>query len=125
MKRLCYSSKDCGFVWKNWIPKVVTDFGPSVTQKKKYVTDKVRINNQEVTTGSSRTALYTMPDGIDTGVRYAALYEQKGLDPTEIEANKQLLANAKESVEEMISSEVQKELETVTASQSDSNANEG
>ncbi|CAJ0600763.1 unnamed protein product [Cylicocyclus nassatus] len=65
-----------------------------------------------------------MPDGIDNGVRYAALYEQKGLDPTEIEANKQLLANAKESVEEMISNEVQKELETVQVSKSDSNANE-
>lgn len=108
MKRLVYDKKTCTFVFKDWKPTIVSDFGDSCVKKNKYVSDKVRINNNEVSTGSTRTALYTMPGGVDSGVRYSALYESSGLDITEIEANKNLLQNAKSKVEDMIKDEVDK-----------------
>lgn len=104
--------------WSDFIPKYISDFGLSCVQKKKYIKDKVRINNQEVTTGSNRTALYTMPGGIDTGVRYASLYEHSGLDITEIKAAEQTLKNARSTVEKKIKEEIQnnlKELEEKAA----------
>ena len=102
MKRLVYDPKKCEIVWKNWIPEITLNYGDSCVKKSKYVEDKVRINNNEVSTGTSRTALYTMPGGVDNGVRYSPLYESSGLDITEIEANKRLIENAKAEVEGMI-----------------------
>lgn len=114
MKRLIYDKKTCSFVFKDWKPFITKDFGDSCVKKNKYVEDKVRINNNEVSTGSTRTALYTMPGGVDNGVRYSALYETSGLDITEINANKQILENAKSKVEDMIKEEVDK-ISTETA----------
>lgn len=114
MKRLVYDPKKCSFVWKNWIPEKVFDFGDSCVKKNKYVSDKVRINNNEVSTGSTRTALYTMPGGIDTGVRYAPLYESSGLDITEIKAVENSLKQAESKASEMIKEEFDK-ISTETA----------
>lgn len=114
MRRLIFNPKICGFEWKDWIPNQNSEFGLSCVQKNKYVSDKVRINNKEVQSGSNRTALYTMPGGIDNGVRYSALYSDSGLDITEIEANKRIIANAKDRVEDMIKEEVDK-ISTETA----------
>lgn len=108
MRRLIYDKKSCSFIWKDWKPVYISDFGESCVKKNKYVEDKVRINNNEVSTGTSRTALYTMPGGVDNGVRYAPLYESSGLDITEIEANKKALQNAKEKASDMIKEEFDK-----------------
>lgn len=121
MKRLMYNSKKACFEWSDFIPQFTKDYGISCVKKNKYVEDKVRINNNEVSTGTSRTALYTMPGGVDNGIRYSPLYDSSGLDVTEIEANKRILQNAKDSVSEMIKNEVDnqiKEVEAVTASKS-------
>lgn len=91
MKRYLYNASKGCCEYSDFIPKYNSDFGSSCVQKKKYISDKVRINNQEVTTGNNRTALYTMPGGVDNGVRYAALYEHSGLDITEIKAAEQTL----------------------------------
>lgn len=114
MKRLIFDSKSCTFKYGNWIPQITKEFGDSCVRKSKYVSDTVRINNNEVSTGTSRTALYTMPGGIDNGVRYAPLYESSGLDITEIEANKRVLSNAKDKVEDMVKEELEK-ISTETA----------
>lgn len=114
MKRLIYDKKTCSFIFNDWKPFIIKDFGDSCVQKNKYVSDKVRINNNEVYTGTSRTALYTMPGGVDNGVRYSPLYESSGLDITEIEANKTILQNAKTDVQNMIKDEVDK-ISTETA----------
>lgn len=108
MKRYCFDITKNEFVYKDWLPEYTNNFGPSCVKKNKYVSDKVRINNQEVATGSNRTALYTMPGGVDNGVRYAALYEHSGLDITEIEANKKVLEAAKSKVEDMVNDELEK-----------------
>lgn len=108
MKRLTFNAKKCVFEWTDWIPVITSDFGPSCVKKGKYVEDTVRINNNEVSTGTSRTALYTMPGGIDNGIRYAPLYETSGLDITEIEANKRILQNAKDKASDMIKEEFEK-----------------
>lgn len=117
MKRLMYNSKKACFEWSDFVPQITYDFGKSCVKKNKYVKDKIRINNNEVSTGTNRTALYTMPGGVDNGIRYSPLYDSSGLDITEIEANKRILQNAKDSVSEMIKNEV----EAVTASKSSSN----
>lgn len=114
MKRLVYDRKKCCFVWNEWKPFITKDYGPSCVKKSKYVEDKVRINNNEVSTGSTRTALYTMPGGVDNGIRYSALYESSGLDITEIEANKRVLEAAKKDVEVKIKEEFEK-ISTETA----------
>lgn len=114
MKRLIFDSKTCEFVWSDWKPFITDSYGDSCVKKSKYVEDKVRINNNEVSTGTTRTALYTMPGGIDTGVRYSALYESSGLDITEIEANKRIIQNAKSEAEKMIKEEFDK-ISTETA----------
>lgn len=130
MKRLVYDKKSCSLVFKDWKPFITKEFGDSCVKKNKYVSDKVRINNNEVSTGTSRTALYTMPGGVDNGVRYSALYETSGLDITEINANKQILQNAKTKAEDMIREEVDK-ISTETAnkiamnSKSDSSSSSG
>lgn len=124
MKRFVFDPKTHTLVRKDWKPTIVTVFGDSCVKKNKYVSDKVRINNNEVSTGTSRTALYTMPGGIDNGVRYAPLYDSSGLDITEIEANRNLLKNAQAHVEEKIKEEFDK-ISTETAdkiSQSSSNS---
>lgn len=108
MKRLIFDSKSCTFKYADWIPNITKEYGDSCVRKSKYVSDTVRINNNEVSTGTSRTALYTMPGGVDNGVRYAPLYGSSGLDITEIEANKRVLANAKEKVEDMVKEELDK-----------------
>lgn len=108
MKRLIYDSKKMAFVFSNWIPSITDSFGDSCVRKQKYVSDKVRINNNEVSTGSNRTALYTMPGGVDVGVRYSPLYDSSGLDITEIEANKALISSAKTKVEDMVKEEYDK-----------------
>lgn len=114
MKRFVYDSKAHILVRKDWKPEIVSQFGDSCVKKNKYVSDKVRINNNEVSTGTTRTALYTMPGGVDNGVRYAPLYESSGLDITEIEANKAVLKNARAHVEEKIKEEFDK-ISTETA----------
>lgn len=114
MKRLIFDSKSCTFKYGDWIPQITKEYGDSCVRKSKYVSDTVRINNNEVSTGTSRTALYTMPGGVDNGVRYAPLYESSGLDITEIEANKRVLANAKDKVEDMVKEELDK-ISTETA----------
>ena len=113
MKRYLFNIKTQTYELKDWIPNIKSDFGPSCVKKQKYVNDKVRINNQEVSTGTNRTALYTMPGGVDNGVRYAALYDHSGLDITEIEANKRILQSAKTDVENMLKNEVEKTMEKV------------
>ena len=114
MKRLIFDSKTCSLKFGDWKPEYVSDFGSSCVRKSKYVSDTVRINNNEVNTGTSRTALYTMPGGVDNGVRYSPLYESSGLDITEIEANKRILSNAKDKVEDMVKEEFEK-ISTQTA----------
>ena len=114
MKRLIFDSKKCELVWTDWRPSIIDSYGDSCVKKSKYVEDKVRINNNEVSTGTTRTALYTMPGGIDNGVRYSPLYESSGLDITEIEANKRLIQNAKNEVEGLIKDEFDK-ISTETA----------
>lgn len=114
MKRLIYDNKTCSFVFKDWKPFITQEFGDSCVKKNKYVSDKVRINNNEVSTGATRTALYTMPGGVDNGVRYSPLYDTSGLDITEINANKKILENAKSKVEDMVREEVDK-ISTETA----------
>lgn len=114
MKRLVYDRKKCCMVWSDWKPAITQEFGPSCVKKSKYVDDKIRINNNEVSTGSNRTALYTMPGGVDNGIRYSALYESSGLDITEIEANKRVLEAAKKEVEGKIKEEFDK-ISTETA----------
>lgn len=114
MKRLIFDPKLGTTVYKDWIPEIVDTYGDSCVKKSKYVSDTVRINNNEVSTGNTRTALYTMPGGVDNGVRYSALYETSGLDITEIEANKKILENAKNTVEESIKEEFDK-ISTETA----------
>lgn len=114
MKRLVYDFKTSSLVWKNWIPEVTQDFGASCVKKQKYVSDTVRINNNEVSTGTTRTALYTMPGGVDNGVRYSALYESSGLDVTELEANKRVIQEAKNKASELIKEEFDK-ISTETA----------
>ena len=79
MKRLIFDSKTCSLKFGDWKPEYVSDFGSSCVRKSKYVSDTVRINNNEVNTGTSRTALYTMPGGVDNGVRYSPLYESSTL----------------------------------------------
>ena len=59
MKRLVYDRKKCCMVWSDWKPTITKEYGPSCVKKSKYVEDKVRINNNEVSTGSTRIALYT------------------------------------------------------------------
>lgn len=113
MKRLILNSKG-EYVFEDWIPMSVEDFGPTCVKIGKYVEDKVRINNNEVSTGTSRTALYTMPGGVDNGVRYSPLYESSGLDITEIEANKNALKNALDKVSDMVKDEFEK-ISTETA----------
>lgn len=108
MKRLTFDSKKCTFVWSDWKPFITEDFGDSCVKKSKYVEDKIRINNNEVSTGSNRMALYTMPGGVDNGIRYSSLYESSGLDITEIEANKAILSRAKSEVEDKIKDEFEK-----------------
>ena len=110
MRRLVYDSKTNSYVWNDWIPHMNSKFGNSCVQKKKYISDRVRINNQEVTTGNNRTALYTMPGGVDNGVRYSALYEHSGLDITEINAVKQSLESTKKKVEKAVKEEMEKQL---------------
>lgn len=124
MKRLIYDFKTASYKFGDWIPETVSSFGDSCVRKQKYVSDTVRINNNEVSTGSTRIALYTMPGGVDNGVRYAPLYESSGLDITEIEANKALLTQAKNKVDEMVKEEFEKTVkETVeTSKQSISNS---
>lgn len=114
MKRFIFDPKTHTLVRKEWKPKIVTIFGDSCVKKNKYVSDKVRINNNEVSTGTTRTALYTMPGGVDNGVRYAPLYDSSGLDITEIEANRNLLKNAQALVEDKIKEEFDK-ISTETA----------
>lgn len=114
MKRLIFDSKTCSFKFGDWKPKIVSDFGSSCVRKQKYVSDTVRINNNEVSTGTTRTALYTMPGGVDNGIRYAQLYASSGLDITEIEANKRILQQAKEEAEHMVKEEFDK-ISTETA----------
>ena len=65
MKRLVYSSELASFVFADWIPRIVDDYGDSCIQKKKYIPTSARINNKEVE-GTSRVALYTFPDGKDS-----------------------------------------------------------
>lgn len=108
MKRCVFNPKLGTYVYTDWIPNVIETFGDSCVKKSKYVSDTVRINNNEVSTGNTRTALYTMPGGIDNGVRYSALYETSGLDITEIEANKRILEAAKDKVEDSIKEEIDK-----------------
>ena len=108
MKRFIFDCKLGTYKLGDWKPFITEDFGPSCVKKNKYVEDKVRINNNEVSTGSSRTALYTMPGGVDNGVRYSALYESSGLDITEIEANKNIIKAAKDKTEDMIKEEFDK-----------------
>lgn len=108
MKRFIFDPKTHTLVRKEWKPEIVTIFGDSCVKKNKYVSDKIRINNNEVSTGTSRTALYTMPGGVDNGVRYAPLYDSSGLDITEIEANRNLLKIAQANVEEKIKEEFDK-----------------
>lgn len=108
MKRYVFDSKIGTYKFTEWKPFITSDFGESCVKRNKYVEDKVRINNNEVNTGSSRTALYTMPGGVDTGVRYSALYESSGLDITEIEANKNIIKAAKNKAEDMIKEEFDK-----------------
>lgn len=124
MKRYLYNLKTQSYELKDWTPFYTEDFGPSCVKKQKYVNDKVRINNQEVSTGSNRTALYTMPGGIDNGVRYAALYEHSGLDITEIEANKRILQQAKDKVEDMLKEDIEQQIETVAKSSKADKASE-
>lgn len=114
MKRLIFDPKLGTFVYKDWKPQIIETFGDSCVKKSKYVSDTVRINNNEVSTGNTRTALYTMPGGVDNGVRYSSLYETSGLDITEIEANKKILENAKNKVEDSIKEEFDK-ISTETA----------
>lgn len=113
MRRLVFNSKTNSYEWDDFIPYQTKTFGSSCVQKKKYISDRVRINNQEVQTGNSRTALYTMPGGIDNGVRYSALYEHSGLDITEINATKNQLKATKEKVEKAIRQEIDKQLENI------------
>lgn len=113
MKRLCFNPKTKIYEWSEWKPSQNSNFGLSCVQKKKYVQDKVRINNQEVQTGNNRTALYTMPDGSDNGVRYSALYEHSGLDITEINATKKIMENALDKVTEAVKNEVKENLKIV------------
>lgn len=125
MKRLIYDFKTCSFKFGDWKPQITSNFGSSCVRKQKYVSDYVRINNNEVSTGTTRTALYTMPGGVDNGVRYAPLYASSGLDITEIEANKRVLQQAKETAESMVKQEFEK-ISTETAnriSQQGSNNN--
>lgn len=114
MKRLLLDGKTGEYVFKDWIPQTVSDFGPTCIKISKYIEDKVRINNNEVSTGTSRTALYTMPGGVDNGVRYSPLYESSGLDITEIEANKAALQNAFNTAENLVKEEFDK-ISTETA----------
>lgn len=114
MKRLILDFKSRTYVFKDWQPKIVDDFGPTCVKISKYVEDKVRINNNEVSTGTTRTALYTMPCGIDNGVRYSPLYQDSGLDITEIEANKNTLKQALDKASDMIREEFEK-ISTETA----------
>lgn len=108
MKRLLLDGKTGEYVFKDWKPEIVSDFGPTCVKISKYVEDKVRINNNEVSTGTSRTALYTMPGGVDNGVRYSPLYESSGLDITEIEANKTVLKAALDKASDMVKDEFDK-----------------
>ena len=121
MKRLLFDKKTANFSWKDWRPEIIQDYGPSCVKKQKYVTDTVRINNNEVSTGTSRTALYTMPGGVDNGVRYSPLYESSGLDITEIEANKRIIQQAKDKASDMIKEEFDK-ISTETANKISQNA---
>lgn len=114
MKRLIYDYKTYSFKFGDWKPEIVSDYGSSCVRKQKYVSDTVRINNNEVSTGTTRTALYTMPGGVDNGVRYAPLYASSGLDITEIEANKRVLQQAKDKAESMVKEEFDK-ISTETA----------
>ena len=113
MKRLVFNSKTNSYEWNDYIPFQTKNFGNSCVQKKKYISDRVRINNQEVSTGNNRTALYTMPNGIDNGVRYSALYEHSGADITEINATKNALQQTKKKVEKAIQNEIDKQLENI------------
>lgn len=108
MKRLIFDSKIGSFKFGDWKPEITLDFGSSCVRKQKYVSDTVRINNNEVSTGTTRMALYTMPGGVDNGIRYAPLYASSGLDITEIEANKRVLQQAKETAQTMIKEEFEK-----------------
>ena len=110
MKRLMFNSKSGLNEWNDYYPTYIkeTDFGVSCVLQNCSVPEKVRINNQEVTTGKSRIALYTMPNGEDTGVRYSPMYEFMGSDITELEANKRLLQQAKEYASDMIKEEFDK-----------------
>lgn len=113
MKRLQYNSKICSFEFGDFRPEIVDDYGVSCVLINKSVPQKVMINNQEVQTGNSRTALYTMPNGVDSGVRYSPMYEFMGADVTELEANKRVLQNAKSEVEKQLRDEVSKEIEAM------------
>lgn len=123
MKRLIYDFKTASFKFGDWIPEIVSSFGDSCVRKQKYVSDTVRINNNEVSTGTTRTALYTMPGGVDNGVRYAPLYESSGLDITEIEANKALLTQAKNKVDDMVKEEFEKAVKESVESSKQSTLN--
>lgn len=113
MKRLMYSSKTFQLEFCDFHPEIVDDYGVSSVLINKSVPQKVMINNQEVQTGNSRTALYTMPNGVDNGVRYSPMYEFMGADITELEANKRVLQNAKSEVEKQLRDEVTKEIDAM------------
>lgn len=113
MKRLMYNSKTCQFEFRDFHPELVDDYGVSCVLINKSVPQKVMINNQEVQTGNSRTALYTLPNGEDNGVRYSPMYEFMGADVTELEANKRALQQAKNEVSEKLREEVSKEVEAL------------
>lgn len=123
MRRLIFNSKTNSYEWGDYIPCQTKNYGSSCVQKKKYISDRVRINNQEVSTGNNRTALYTMPGGVDNGVRYSALYEHSGLDITEINATKNTIQKTKDKVEKAIKQEIDKQLENIPkANVKDSNS---
>lgn len=125
MKRLLFDVKTGEYVFGDWKPQIVSDFGPTCVKIGKYVEAKVRINNNEVSTGSSRTALYTMPGGVDNGVRYSPLYESSGLDITEIEANRTVLKTALDKASDMVKDEFEKiSAETAKTNNSSSSASE-
>lgn len=121
MKRLCFNPKTKVYEWLEWKPLQNSNFGLSCVQKKKYVKDKIRINNQEVQTGNNRTALYTMPDGTDNGIRYSSLYEHSGLDVTEIDATKNVLSKALDKVTEAVKEEVKENLKSIPKAHSSKN----
>lgn len=124
MKRICFNPKSHVYEWYDWKPLQNSNFGPSCVQKKKYIKDKVRINNQEVSTGNNRTALYTMPDGTDNGIRYSALYDSSGLDITEIEATKTQLKNAVDKVGDMIKEEVKENIKNLPKAHASKDSND-